>query len=293
MFLFKLFNCKKENIIKADSDSDENLKKQLFHYYKVQKGRFVPRDFPFDIKYNFEIVKLINDFSLTEYIKEIRVINPYSGAMTLFDINDGKVEITISLAAIKMGIGNNDNSIELDEDDLIKTLTHELFHAKHIVNIYNTYGIDEITKIRKMPKDENPDQFWTRISWLVFDEYCVRRENASKYQDIYAPYKYDNVATELCYIKGRIAENLCNIECQKNGKPEYDLFDFIEKLFYDCSTLIALEEEGQNFDRNGLDQFADEIKRCFSNYYNKMPIRFSDYELIGTKLKKILDSNVK
>lgn len=283
MFLSKWFNCKKENIIKADSDSDENLKKQLFHYYKMQNGEFVPRYFPFDIKYSFEIVmKLINDFSLTEYIKEIHVRNPYSGAMTLFDINDGKVEITISLAAIKMGIGNNDNSIELDEDDLIKTLTHELFHAKHIVNIYNTYGIDEITKIERMTKEKNTDQFWTRISWLVFDEYCVRRENARKYQDIDAPYKYD-----------KVAENLLSFEYQKNEKPLFDLFDLIETIFYNCSTLIALEEEGQNFDRNGLDQFADEIKRCFSNYYNKMPIRFSDYELIGTKLKEILDSNVK
>lgn len=280
MFLFKLFNCKKENIIKANNDSDKNPEKQLFHYYKRQNGEFVPRYFPFDIKYNFEIVmKLINDFSLTEYIKEIRVRNPDSDAMALFDINDDKVEITISLAAIKMGIGNNDNSIELDEDDLKKTLTHELFHAKHIINIYNTYGIDEITKIERMTKEKNPDQFWTRISWLVFDEYCVRRENASKYQDIYAPCKYDSVAAKL-----RLIERL------ENGKQNFNL---VKNLFYDCSTLIALEEEGQNFDRNGLDQFADEIKRCFSNYYNKMPIRFSDYELIGTKLKEILDSNVK
>lgn len=276
------------NIFKWFENKDSGVKtvnykepaKQLFNFYDwIQEGNIRKRvrcEFPTGFSYSFQSEKqLIQDFSIEEYIDEIMIINKSDYASATFTIDDNKIKITISLPAIKVGIGNNLNIINFDSTYLKKSFTHELYHAKHIVDIYIKYGIEEVSKIERLTNDKRPEQLWTRVAWLTFDEYCVRRENAKNYQDTDSCYDYYNISNQLKYIHYDI-------------KTSKENFEIMNNLFYNLSVLVALEDEGEHFDRANMNQIADDTKNCFNKYYNHMPISFRDYEAIGLQLEQII-----
>lgn len=273
-FLKKINNNKMENqldLLDEELEEKENDKKldSKIHFYFDDRRR----EFPSFFNYHWaEENDLISEFGVIDYIKEIKFKNNMEGAETSFRICENKLLITISISAFKLGIGSGGGQSQFNTKEFHEYLCHELFHAQSLVHIYETYGIEEIKKLEHLTKDHKEEQFWERIAFLSFEEYCACRKNAEKYKVFESVEDFERIKKIFSYSK--VFE-----------KPNFEVNN---QLFYNISTLVALKDAGKSMKiPEELVPLFSNIGLCFRTNYSNSPLSFEGYQEIGKELERV------
>ncbi|OAA90764.1 hypothetical protein [Clostridium ljungdahlii] len=274
--------------------TDSPIFEQLISFFIDNKQADFPISFTHKDEYFQKGSTIYKAIMGENYVKKIKIMNSLDcDGKTEINIKVSKVEIIISIASIKLGIGSgggvNEFTVKQCEESA-DVLAHELFHARNNIDIINYVGIQEYKSIRYSQKP------WTKLAWNIFDEYCAYRKNAELFKSFNSVESVDNTEHILESIQFELKYN---DGLKYNDSLDSSLKFMIKDLFYSTATISAFadvskqKEETLLAESNKSKKIFQEVRCLFNNLYPSIPLNSEKYYDMGCKLEQIYNLHIK
>jgi hypothetical protein len=207
--------------------------------------------------------KVYDSFGLDKYIRRIKIVGELTDAgECLYEIVDGNLLINISIDAHKLGKTWHSKTFA-------DILAHELFHAEDIVRIFEEYGADEVSKIKKS------ENIMVKLAIKTLSEYKACRGTAYKYNSFDTTLSLSKCLETSHFTLGEAITNFENIQLMIKER----LISTIFYLNYVLATFCAFADVSGDKEkdliladyikgRNVLMNYSDKLRKTLNEYYN-------------------------
>lgn len=222
--------------------------------------------------------------SIEGQIKQIRIETPFDGAgQTKPNADYENVEVIVSISASKLGIGCGEGGQQFAPEqckEFADVLAHELFHVQNIFQHVNRFGIEDFRKAY------HAKDCWSKLAWIIFDEYSACRKNAEQFGSFESVEiaKSENIDKILNAIQGL-----------KDPNSDF-AFGYIGPLFYTLATISAFSDVSEVQEKNIENHLPSAISKTvfvnarnvFNQEFANRPLNAEQYYELGCKLKDII-----